>query len=110
LFNVGTGRSRLLTSASFPTTAADGAWQLGGRLYVQAEFSCPFIDQVSPSNSVHPVKVPGIRAALMVDSFGARLLVTGAPSAKHALRYVFHPRGASLGVVRVAPFGLPATF
>lgn len=111
------------SSASFPTTAADGAWELGSRLYVQAEISCPFIDQVWQSSSVHPVKVPGIRAALMADSFGGRLLVTGSPQCQsasgslfwfnpstQALSYVFHPRGASLGVVRVAPFGLQATF
>jgi TolB protein len=123
LFNVGTGRSRLLASASFPTTAADGAWQLSGRLYVQAEVSCPLIDQVLPNNSVHPVKVPGIRSASMVDSFGERLLVTGSPQclsasnslfwfnpSTHAVSYVFRPRGASFGVVRVAPFGLQATF
>lgn len=123
LFNVGTGRSRLLTSASFPTTAADGAWQLGGRLYVQAEVSCPSIDQVSPSNSVHSVRVPGIRSASMVDSAGPRLLVTGSPRclsasnslfwfnpSTHALTYVFHPRGASFGVVRVVPFGLQVAF
>lgn len=59
----------------------------------------------------------------MVDSFGARLLVTGTPQCQsagdslfwfnpstHALSYVLHPKGASLAVVRIAPFGLPATF
>jgi hypothetical protein len=124
LFNVSTGRSRLLTSASFPITAMDGAWQPGGRLYVDAEVSCPFIDQVSANNSVHVIKVPGNRAAYAADSFGPRLLVTGTPQCEsrsgtslfwfnpstHAISYVLQPRGASLGVVRVAPFGLPATF
>ena len=83
-----------------------GNWAAG--FYVQAEVSCPSIDQVSPSNSVHSVRVPGIRSASMVDSAGPRLLVTGSPRclsasnslfwfnpSTHALTYVFHPRGAS---------------
>jgi hypothetical protein len=122
LFNVGTGRSRPLTPASIPTSSMGGAWQLGGKLYVQADAACQHIDQVYRNNSVRPVKVPGNPDALMVDSFGARLLLSGMPKCEYtdsslfwfnpatrALSYVFHPRGATIGVARIAPFGLPAT-
>jgi hypothetical protein len=121
LFDVGTGRSRPLISASIPTSQ-EGAWQVGGKLYVEADGACQHIEQVYRNNSAHQVKVPGNPAVSMVDRLGARLLVAGQPRcqytdqslfwfnpATHALSYVFHPTGATIGVVRVAPFGRTAT-
>jgi hypothetical protein len=121
LFDVGAGRSRPLTSARIPTSQ-EGAWPVGGKLYVQADGACQHFDQVYRNNSAPQVKVPGHPAAFIVGSFGARLLVAGQPKcqytdeqlfwfnpATHALSYVFHPTGATIGVVRLAPFGRTAT-
>ncbi|HET7013821.1 MAG TPA: hypothetical protein VFI65_07920 [Streptosporangiaceae bacterium] len=122
LFDVATGRSTVLTPAAIPNSE-EGAWRVGGKLYVQADAACQSIYQVYRNNSVHPVTVPGNPAVLMVDSFGARLLLAGLPRcgytgeslfwfnpATHALSYVFHPKGAATnGVIRIVPFGGTAT-
>jgi hypothetical protein len=115
LFNVGTGRVKVLTSAKIPV-AQDNAWRVGGNLYIQAAAACEVIDQVYRNNSVHQVSVPGNQGAGIVGSLGARLLVgrgcDNGPSpllwfnpATRTVRYLFHQTGNTEGVQIVKPYG-----
>jgi hypothetical protein len=123
LFNVSTGRVTAFTSASVPTAEQDG-WPLDGKLYLNVDFDCASIDQVSRGNSVHQVRVPGNPSATIVGPVGGRLLVFGLSRcydaasgslfwlnpATHVVKYLFHPAGHTVGVISVAPFGRAPTF